>query len=166
MYKEYKGLLGPFQNPTEVSKHWYKVEEEHLEDEIERYRETIRERKIELKKNNLPEEGRKNIEDFIQDDSESLKFYQEKLNELDDFIGDYLRGIERFKYKRRKLKQIEHELKEFNFSLYDDYCDFWFGYYGGYDNLSREDIKERESKRKRGKIKREEIAKRMKDWLS
>jgi len=166
MYKEYKSLLGPFQNPIEVSKHWYKVEEEHLEDEIERYKETIKEWKIELKKNNLAEEERKNVQDFIQDDSESLKFYQEKLKELHDSIGDYLRGIERFKYKRRKLKQVENELKEYNLSLYGDYCDFWFGCYGGYDNLSKEEIKEKESKRKQGKIKREEIAKRMKDWLS
>ncbi len=166
MYKEYKSLFGPFQGPPEVARYWYKVEQEHLEDEIEKYEKAINEQKLELKDNNLPEEEIKVIKEIIQDDSKSLETYQEELNDLQNFTEDYLRCLERFKNKRRKLKQIEDELKEYNLSLYDDYCDFWFACYGGYDNMSKEERKDRESERRRGEIKREEIAKRMKDLLS
>lgn len=168
MYDDYQSLLGPFKDAVEISRLWYQVEEKHLKNQISLIKESIEAEKRELKKLDKSPSSNKDkelIEESIQELTESLEVYSNQLQELQSFVENYIRCTERFKHKRKILNEIEEDWREYNLSLYSDYCDYLFGLHGGYDSLPEEKRDSRKRKNELEKIKREEITKKVKDRL-
>lgn len=166
MYDDFKSLTGPFKDANEIAQFWYTVEEKHLKEEVDLANKTLDQQKKELNnKKELSKQEKEFLKESIKQSSDSTEEYSKQLQVLQDFVEDFVRCSERFKYKRKMLKDIDTDWREYNLSLYHDYCDMMFGVYGGYDRLSEEETEQRRTTNKREKIKRQEIAKRMKDRL-
>ncbi len=101
------GLYGPFQNPDDINKLWYQVTEKELE-------EYIKQVKSDLKESNSKED----IAIYKQD----LKNWSNELKSLRDYVDNYQRCKERYKFDNKILEQIQDDWEKYNLSLYRGYC--------------------------------------------
>lgn len=148
--KLFPGLYGPFENPDDIHRYWYQVEEKELEENIEQ-----------AKKDSEDSDNSKEDKEIYKQD---LKRLSEELNNLRSFVDDHTRCVERYKFDKKILQQVQDDWYEYNTSLWTDY------------NLIQqmkldssltqgEGLKKIQSKSKAERIKREEIEKRIKDLL-
>ena len=101
------GLYGPFKNPDDINQLWYQVKEKELE-------EYIKQVKSDLKESNSKED----IAIYKQD----LKNWSNELKSLRDYVDNYQRCKERYKFDNKILEQIQDDWEEYNLSLYRGYC--------------------------------------------
>lgn len=144
------GISGPFKNPEDIYKYWYQVTEKELEEYIEQTKKDSKD----------PDNSKKDKEIYKQD----LRKSNEELNNLRSFVDDHTRCVERYKFDKKILQQIQDDWYDYNTSL-------WTGYNRIQQmqldsNLTRgEGLKQIQSESKAEKIKREEIEKRIRDLL-
>lgn len=167
------GLYGPFKNPKDISRFWYQVEEKELKEQIERVKADLEdlENPKELtgthKKGSqgilLPEPKmtKEDIETHREILKKDLEELSTELNNLQDFVDDYNRCLERYKRDGKTLKEIQEDWEEYNNSLYTDYCRIQAGIFGGREEWEGERLEERRREARKEIIKREEIERRI-----
>lgn len=145
------GIFGPFKNLDDVNNYWYQAKEKELEDNIEDIKKKIEDTEI------CSDEDKKIYE-------QDLKNFIDELENLKNFVDDYTRCVERYKFDKKILQQIQDDWVEYNSSLYADYCHIqsWM-LQGTIPQI--DELKSRRNEMKSEKIKREEIEKRIRDLL-
>jgi len=146
----FPGLFGPFENPDDINKYWHQVTEKELEEYIEQ-----------AKKDSEDSDNSKEDKEI---DKQDLKRWNEELDNLRIFVDDHTRCVERYKFDKKILQQIQDDWYEYNTSLWT-----------GYNRIQQmkldssltkgEGLKQIQSESRAEKIKREEIEKRIKDLL-
>lgn len=145
------GILGPFKNPDDINKYWYQVTEKDLEEIIEQTKKDAED----------PDNSKEDDEIYKQD----LKNLGDELENLRQFVDDYTRCTERYKFDKKVLQQVQDDWSEYNISLYTDYCRTQSMMLDS-DRTRGEGLKAVRAEAKAEKIKREEIEKRIRDLLS
>lgn len=145
------GIFGPFENPDDIVKYWYQVTEKKLEEYIEK-----------AKKDS---ENSDNSKDDTKIYKQNVEMWSKELKDLRNFVDDYARSIERYKFDKKILQRIQDDWKDYNLSLHADYCRMKASMLDS-DMLRGEGLKAVRNEAKLEKIKREEIEKRIKDFLS
>lgn len=144
-------LFGPFKNPDDVNRYWYKVTEEELEKDIE-------EAGGELKTPNISKESKRAYEEQFKGSTGELK-------NLRGVVEDFVRCFERYKFDRKALQQVQEDWLEYNHSLYSDWSRTQQMILDS-RNTEGERLKVIRAQTRAEKIRREEIEKRIKDLLS
>lgn len=144
------GIFGPFENPDDINKYWYQVTEKELEEYIEQAK----------KDSEDSDNSKEDIKIYKQD----AEMWSKELKDLHDFVDDYARSIERYKFDKKILQQIQNDWQDYNLSLYADYCRKQSTMLNP-DRIRGEGLKAVRAEAKLEKIKREEIEKRIKDLL-
>ncbi|PIR80386.1 MAG: hypothetical protein COU25_00350 [Candidatus Levybacteria bacterium CG10_big_fil_rev_8_21_14_0_10_35_13] len=145
------GIFGPFENPDDINKYWYQVTEKELEEYIEKAK----------KDSENSDNSKEDTKIYKQD----VEMWSKELKDLRNFLDDYARSIERYKFDKKILQRIQDDWKDYNLSLYADYCRMKASMLDS-DMLRGEGLKAVRNEAKLEKIKREEIEKRIKDLLS
>ena len=144
-------LFGPFESPDDISKYWYQVTEKELGKYIQLVNEDLED------------------PDLTKEDIESCKQYlnnlSQELENLRSFVGEYTRCVERFKFNKNVLRQIEDDWAEYNLSLYSDYARTQSMMLNS-DLTRGVRLKEVQAKSRSERIKREEIERRIRDHLA
>ena len=143
--------FGPFENPDDISEYWYQVTEKELGEYIEETRKEIED----------PSNSKENLEIYKQD----LKNWSQELGNLQTFVDEHTRCIEKYKYDKKVLQQIQNDWQDYNLSLYADFCRQQQMLLDT-NMTTGEGLKAVRAEAKAEKIKREEIEKRMRDLLS
>lgn len=146
-----KGLIGPFENPDDINKYWYQVAEKELEENIEQ-----------TKKDYEDSDNSKEDKEIYKQD---LKNLNKELENLRSFVDDYTRCIERYKFDKKILQQVQEDWYEYNTSLWTGHIRVQRMMHDS--SLTKgEGLKQIQSESKAERIKREEIEKRIRDLLS
>ena len=149
---DYKGLWGPFKSPEDISNFWHQFRERELKQMIRQAREDL--------SDSLTSE--KDTKIYQQDIKEMTK----ELNDLRDFVDNCARCIERYKFDKKTLQQVQDDWYDFNGSLYSDWSHLQAFILGGALKRSEEERKESRERAKSERVKREEIERRMKMLLT
>ncbi|EKE05094.1 MAG: hypothetical protein ACD_19C00426G0116 [uncultured bacterium] len=129
------GLFGPFSPEDDLGELWHFAEEQSLEEQIEQAKITLKEVGLET------DEGLKELEDEYKN--------------LLLFVDNHTRLVERYKFDKKVLNQVEDDWHDYNLTLYGRWCRLQSFLLGGDSDVS--------VLRKAGKndrIKLEEIEKR------
>ena len=86
---------------------WYQVTEKELEEYIEQAK----------KDSEDPDNSKEDTKIYKQD----VEMWSKELKDLRDFVDDYARSIERYKFDKKILQQIQQDWHDYNFSLYLDW---------------------------------------------
>ena len=146
------GLFGPFDNFDDVNKYWYQVTEKGLEESIEQVKENL--------------EDSDNSEGDTKIYQQDLEELTKELQDLRDFVDDYARCTERYKFDKQVLQQIQEDWHDYNSSLYSDWSSLQAFILDGAKHKNRESKKASIERFKLEIIKREEIERRIKKFLS
>lgn len=167
---DHYSLYGPFKNPDDIEKFWYLVTEKEIEEEIKFIEEDLRDLETpkkfkdkdkELSPLQIPKLTKKEKEDYKQERNKELEGLNKELRDLQKFVESYLRCLERHKYDKKVLEQIQRDWEDYNFSLYTDWNRISI-YMLDRSEMEGEALKNNQKKAKSEKIKREEIERRMK----
>lgn len=101
------GLYGPFKNPDDINQLWYQVTEKELEEYIKQVN------------SDLKESNSKGDVAILKQD---LKRWTDELKNLRNYVDNYHRCKERYKFDNKILEQIQTDWEEYNLSLYRGYC--------------------------------------------
>lgn len=145
------GIFGPFKNPDDINKYWYQVTEKELEEYIERAK----------KDSENSDNSKEDTKIYKQD----VEMWSKELKDLRNFVDDYARSIERYKFDQKILQRIQDDWQDYNLSFYTDYCRQQSMMLDP-DRTRGEGLKAVRNEAKLEKIKREEIEKRIRDLLS
>ncbi|OGC51749.1 hypothetical protein A2982_00500 [candidate division WWE3 bacterium RIFCSPLOWO2_01_FULL_39_13] len=145
------GLFGPFKDSDDIDRYWYQVTVKELEGYIEQTNKDLKEAIL------LGED----TENYKRD----IEMWSNELRNLRNFVDDYTRSLERYKFNDSVLLQIQDDWKDYNLSLYADYCRVQSIMLDP-SRILGEGRKAVSSEAKSEKIKREEIEKRIRDLLS
>ncbi len=143
--------FGPFENPDDISKYWYQVEEK----ELEKYKE-------EAKKDFEDPSNSKEDKEIYEKDFNN---WSQELETLQNFVDKYTRCIARYKFDKQILQQIQNDWQDYNLSLYTGFCRQQQMSLDT-DMTRGEGLKAVRAEAKAEKIKREEIERRIRNLLS
>ncbi len=144
------GLYGPFKNSDNIDKLWYQVKEKELEESIK------------IAEDNLNEARKLKADAKIYE--QDIKELEEELDNLRKFVEDYHRCLERYKYDKKILKQIQRDWEDYNLSLYTDWTRRQSAMLDS-SLLQGESLEARRKEAKTELIKREEIERRIRKLL-
>lgn len=134
------GLFGPFGPEDDLAELWHFAEEQRFQIGIE--------------------QAKKDIKQGFQT-KKALKEIESEYKNLLHFVDNHTRLVERYKFDKKQLNQIEDDWRDYNLELYGRYCREESYLYGGYpDRAELQRIYRFEQ------IKLEEIEKRFEDLLS
>ena len=95
--------------------------------------------------------------------NEQIKDYEQEIKALEEFVINYERLQERFKFDRNMLKQVQQDWEDYNFQLFSDWNHLQAMIIGGTDNEAP--IEERKLNAKAKEAKKKEIQLRFKKLL-
>lgn len=157
------GLYGPFKNPDDIKDYWYQFTEENLVEEIKQIKAEINLDKKELKRASKAEKEMWNKDLSIQ--KQDLPVREQKLKSLREFEENHERLLERYKFDKETLKQIQQDWHDYNDSLYFDWNNTQSLILAGRIPEGPQ-LKDIQRGTKSLRIKREEIGRRFKKLLS
>lgn len=96
------GIFGPFGPEDDLSELWHFAEEQSLEVQIERAKKTLKEVGLET--------------------DEGLKELEKEYKDLQHFVDNHTRLVERYKFDKKILNQIEDDWHDYNLTLYGRWC--------------------------------------------
>lgn len=137
--------------PDDINNYWYQITEKELEEFISQTK----------KDYENPDNSKRDM--IIS--KEDLKRLSQELDNLRSFVDGHARCVERYKFDKKILQQVQDDWHEYNSSLYTDYCRHKSIMLDS-DRIMGEGLKKVKAEAKAEKIKREEIEKRIRDLLS
>lgn len=112
-------LWGPFKSPDEIKDKWYLFAEEELVGEIREVKAEIKEYKRKLGKAGKAE--KESWKKDLASQKQWLHIREQDLKNLREFVENYQRLLERYKFDKKALKQIQRDWHDYNNSLYSDW---------------------------------------------
>ena len=112
----------------------------------------------------MPKITKNEFKEYEKSQKKQIEALTTELENLRSFVDDYTRCVERYKFDKKILQQVQDDWHEYNSSLYTDYCRHQSIMWDS-DRIKGEELKEVKAEAKAERIKREEIEKRIKDLI-